>query len=200
MIVIEVESYGMILMIGYHKILKASEEARGHDFSESKRDTVDKFDSNPLSQFFLSLSDFLVMPSAEATDMIRTKARSRSSSPRKKAKVSNPIDEDETESYLFEESPPLPSIGPIISTPPSSCSPENKRVFSGESYGYISTDTTPTKIVHPETMTQSLQDELMKTLIHRIWRGEVQISWARNRKVYMDYRTRLVLFIISSSL
>jgi hypothetical protein len=196
MIVIEVDSYEMVLMIGYHTILKASEEARGHDFSESKRDTVDKFDSNPLSQFFLSLSDFLVMPSAEATDMIRTKAHSRSSSPRKKAKVSN----DETESYLSEESPPLPSIGPILSTPPPSSSSENKRVFSGESYGHISTETTPTKIVHPEPMTQSLQDELMKTLIHKIWRGEVQISWARNRKMYMDYRTRLVLPSVSSSL
>jgi hypothetical protein len=184
--VIKVSLLGAELMVGYNEILQASEEARGEDFSGLKKNVVRKFRSNPLGPFFCSLSDFLVTQSAEAIDMIRSKARSRSASPKKKAKIAAQVDDDEP--YTPKQSPlPMP-MTPDFFTPPPSTPVGNKRVFSGESYGDSSTETTPAKIIHSEPLTQALQNNLIGTLIYHIWLGGAEITWAQNRQMYMDYR------------
>lgn len=172
------------LMVGYYDIIQASEDARGEDFSVLKRHLVRKFRSNPLGPFFCTLSDFLVTHSAEALDMMRSKTRPRSASPKKRARISKQDDVDETSHNI--ELPSAIAIDP--STPSPSTPVGNKRVFSGGSYGHSSTETTPSKIIHSEPLTQALQNNLVETLIYHVWLGGVETPWAQNREMYMDYR------------
>jgi hypothetical protein len=183
--VIKVESCEVVLIVGYNDILRASEEARGEDFSTSKKNLVRKFRSNPFLHFYTLLSTFFITQSAEAIDMVRSKARSHSTSPKKKAKVTEPIDDDKL--FLLQQSPPRPT-DPNFPIPTQSTPVGNKRVLSGESYGHSSTETTPTKIVQAESLTQSLQNNLVEILINNIWLGQVDVLWARNREMYLDYR------------
>ena len=44
---------------------------------------------------------------------------------------------------------------------------------------------------HAEPLTQALQNALIGILLTQVWFGEVQIPWARNRKMYLDYRPYL---------
>ena len=75
-----------VLIVGYPKILQASEEARGELFSGPKGDPVDKFEDNPLL-FYSLLSSCFTMHCVEAVDMIRSKTRIRSTSPKRKPKI-----------------------------------------------------------------------------------------------------------------
>jgi hypothetical protein len=176
----------MKLTVGYGNILRASDEARGEDFTVKKR-LVRKLHSNPLWPFFNSLSDFLVTHSAEAIELVQSKVRSRSASPQKKAKISNQKTDD---GHILMEA--MHRIPPSSILDPSDNSPSTptgtKRVFSGESYGHSSTETTPSKIKHSEPLTQALQNSLIGTLIWQLWLGGAEISWAQNREMYLDYR------------
>jgi hypothetical protein len=174
------------LTVGYINILRASEEARGEDFTVKKR-LVRKLLSNPLCPFFSSLSDFLVTHSAEAMELARSKARSGSVSPKKKAKVSNKKQDEDT--ILVEAMRRIAETSTLepLNNPPST-PVGTKRVFSGESYGHSSTETTPAKIRHPEPLTQALQNSLIGALICQVWLGGAEISWAQNREMYLDYR------------
>lgn len=175
------------LTVGYHKILRASEEARGEDFSGSKKDIYRKFESNPLRHFYSSLSACFTTHSAESVDLVRSKTRTRSGSPSKKAKISR-LTDDDSDSHFVQQSPPSPPVDLSYSSPSPATPIGNKRIFSGESYGHSSTETTPTKMVQAEAHIQSLQNTLVETLIGDIWMGEVDISWAQNRRMYMEYR------------
>jgi hypothetical protein len=87
---------------------------------------------------------------------------------------------------------PTPTLSEIVlegSSP--STPPPNKRTFSGESYGQQSTETTPQKMKHAEPLTQALQNTLIGTLLTQVWFGVVKIPWARNRKMYLNYRPYL---------
>jgi hypothetical protein len=133
------------------------------------------------------LADFLITHSAEAIDIIRSKKHSTSSSPKKKAKVSKGDD--------VEESIPLSELSPVPTAPArypvdasSSPATPKKRIFSNESYGSSSTETTPLKIIHPEPLTQSLQNSLIGILIYQVWLGGAKVQWARGRRMYLDYR------------
>ena len=177
-----------MLIVGYELILRASEDARDQDFTIEKQKLVRKFRTNPLATTFCSLSDFLVSHSAESLDLIRSKTRSRSASPTKKPKVSEPIMDEEI--IPLDHSPSIPA-DPCINTAtisPATPATTNKRVFSGESYGSSSTETTPSRMSHSETLTQSLQNTLVGALIFNIWDGGANIPWAQNRKMYLDYR------------
>ena len=172
-------------MIGYIDILQASEEARGVDFSMDTEIIITRFRRNPLRRFFCLLSDFLITHSAEATEMARTKTRSRTPSPKKRTKRSH---EKDDEPFLSEQEPRLPSTDAVSSAPSPSTPVANKRVFSGGSYGHSSTETTPVKINQPEPLTQSLQNELIGTLISDIWLGGAKVAWTQNRKLKLGYR------------
>lgn len=188
----DVKDADTTLIIGYDNIMKASGDITREDLSVSRHALVPKFLLNPLGAVFESLAKFLVMPSAESIDLVRSKtSKSRSGSPkktgspRKKARLTKV---DDTDEITLEN---LPSIldPPIIidsSTTPST-PPANKRDFSGESFGRSSTETTPTKINRPEPFTQDLQNCLSRELIRHLWIGGPRISWAENRTMYLDY-------------
>jgi hypothetical protein len=187
-------SFVKALRVGYNEIIRASEDARGVDFSRRQQEVTLRVRGNPLSSVFLSLKKFLVSSSAEAIDLSHAKTRSRTPSPKKRTKISNQAIDEE---YISHEVPLAQTI-----TVPSSISPPmtprgtsppttplgKKRVSSGESYGFVSTETTPNKINHPESLIQALQNRLIETLIEHVWRGAVNVLWAQNRYMYLDYR------------
>jgi len=147
---------------------------------------IRKFRFNPLGPFFSLLADFLITQSAEAIDLIRTKAQYTSSSPKKKARVSRDDDIDDEQILELPPLPAAPSHYPAIadvSTPTP-----KKRIFSNESYGSSSTETTPLKITHPEPLTQALQNSLIGILIYQVWFGGAKVQWVRRRRMYLDYR------------
>jgi hypothetical protein len=174
-------------MVVYNRILEASEAARETGFSVEKKDLVRKFLLNPLLPVFSLFADFYISTSAEALDLSRSETRLRSASPKKKAKVSNSHEYGEMTSpddlSSIHTSPEIALEDSSPTTPPP-----NKRVFSGESYGQQSTETTLQKMNHAEPLTQALQNALIGILLTQVWFGEVQIPWARNRKMYLDYR------------
>ena len=158
-----------------------------------KKTLVRQFRLNPLGPVFYALSDFLVTPSAEAIEIARSKTSSRSSSPKKKARVSQTTAGPHHESVTPHELIRIPQSSQLIS--PSKDLPSTpvgkKRVIStesNESYGKRSTETTPTKISHAESLTQALQNTLIATVINQVWLGGANIPWAQNRKMYLDYR------------
>ena len=181
-----------VLIVGYLDIMQASEAARGEDFTNKRSYFVRNFRGNPLSQFYSELADFFDTHSAEAKDRIRSKARYRSISPKKKPKLSHPDDNvspiSDPEQSSRQSSTQHSSIDQPSSNFPPSTPVSNKRVFSGESFGPSSTETTPTKITHAESVTQSLQNTLVTAIIDTVWDGEVNVSWAQNREMYLKYR------------
>lgn len=193
----KVSTFDFILSLGYDVILEASEEGRGTDFSVGRKALVKFFRSNKLRTFYSLLSEFLITQSAEAKDLVREKARSRSSSPKKKARVTNKTEgtfdiymEQHDNTITEYELHRLPQsshfdhkTGNAPSTPVG-----NNRVLSLESLGSSSTETTPTKINHPEPLTQNLQNVLIQTLINEVWLGGADVPWARGRRMYLDYR------------
>ena len=65
--------------------------------------------------------------------------------------------------------------------------PDNKRKISETSFGTRSTETTPTKLVHPEAKVQSLQNKFVDTIINKLWLGKIDVSWAKGRRMFLSY-------------
>ena len=78
----------VVLTAVYKDVIDASDAARGTDFSVKKKVLVRKFRSNILKLVYNVLFDFLMTSSAEALKLTRFKSCSRSSSSKKKAKMS----------------------------------------------------------------------------------------------------------------
>lgn len=172
------------LMVGYLDIMRSLDDAKDLDLlGLDVFDLFPRLERNVLSRFFFSLKDFLVTSSAEAIDLRQTKARSRTPSPKKKSKQTQINDDDQL--HFAEE---MPNPQPTTSTFSDMSTPRNKRVFSGESFGTSSTETTPAKIAEAEQRTQELQGNLISVLVTHIWRGGPRILWAQNRKMYLGYR------------
>src|SRR5947207_4444869 len=159
-------TFHAMLIAVYKEVMDASEVARGTDFTVEKEVLARKFRSNILKSFFYILSDFLVTRSAQAMEMGRSGTRSRLSSPKRKARVSKLTGEQECESIPTNELTPISQSSQFNFT--SENTPTtlvgSKRVSSNESYGPESTETTPIKIGHAESVTQSLQNALIGTL------------------------------------
>jgi hypothetical protein len=94
-------------MIVYERILNASEVARGTDFNEEKRVLARKFFGNIFKPVFCLFSDFLRTSSAEAIEIAQSKTQTRSSSVKKKARVSKPTQEHGCDTVSVSEIAPI---------------------------------------------------------------------------------------------
>lgn len=176
------------LIGGYFGILQSLKDAEDVNLYElDKRELSRRLRHNDLRPFFFSLADFLITQSAETVELRQAKGRSRTPSPTKKAKLTEGNELGEIN--LSDELPPEPPAIYISSKVQSTPEPK-KRVFSGESYGSTSTETSPARINHLEPHTQALQNDLIKSLINDVW-GGASVSWAQNREMYLDYRPYL---------
>ena len=64
---------------------------------------------------------------------------------------------------------------------------DNKRKISDTSFGSRSTETTPTKLRQPEAVVQALQNEFVSTIIEHLWDGDIVVSWAEGRHMFLSY-------------
>src|SRR5947207_3039954 len=46
---------------------------------------------------------------------------------------------------------------------------------------------TPTKLRQPEAKIQALQNQFVRTIIGKLWQGEIVISWAKGRHMFLTY-------------
>ena len=177
-------------MLGYENILNASGNIDEGDLKVEKKVLVAKFLTNPLDDFFELLAKSLITRSAESIELIQSKTREESprktGSPKKKTKIA---ELDDMEGIALTDdlphTPPIPCVNPNTVTPTTPG--RKKRDFSDGSYGSLSTETTPSKLCHPEQYTQELQNCLMRKLIKHIWLGGVEIPWVQGREMYLDY-------------
>ena len=65
--------------------------------------------------------------------------------------------------------------------------PDKKRKASQSSFEVHSTETTPNKLIQPEAKVQALQNSFVKNIINHLWFGEINIQWARGRRMFLTY-------------
>lgn len=165
-------------------MLKASQDITEHDLRSARHDldVKAKLDENPLQYLFLNLVDLLEADSEECQERERKKAKSV---PRQQVVVSGP---PPLEQYLlFDERPTTPQNSQPRVPTSFEGTLDNKRKVSDTSFGTRSTETTPTKLDHPEAKVQSLQDRFVSTIIAKVWWGQVDITWAQGRRLFLTY-------------
>lgn len=177
--------------------MHASGDVDERDLRVEKKVLVTRFLTNPLGDFFELLAKSLITQSAESIELLKSKTRDespRKSGSTKKAKIAQSDDIDDI--VLIEDLPRPPSM-PYVnpSTIPPITPVSKKRDFSDGSYSSNSTETTPSKLSHPEQHTQEIQNCLIRKLIKYIWLGGAEIPWAQGREMYLDYISfNLMLF------
>jgi hypothetical protein len=164
-------------------LIAASNQITHDDLLAIRSDQVeDKLDGNPLKHTLDSLGRIMNQPSSESAAREAAKLqearaakaayKSISDSPSKQSTISK---HDASESSL----PRYPSTLP--STP-------QKRTTSDTSFGTHSTESTPTKLVKPETDIQQLQNDLVRDVLSAVYgRFYAGVTWPRGRKLNLCY-------------
>jgi hypothetical protein len=154
-------------------------------------DVMKKVLKMKLADFFLQLSRLQESPSQRATDHRSEKRRIRKKPTLSKASSDDELLEDLNIPAFHPVNPSsTPTQSPNASVMPAT--PSNKRIPSGSStasFAISSTDTTPRKLDKPEQEVQSLQNLLVTSLIKIVWEGAINVPWAMNRKMWLDYVT-----------
>jgi hypothetical protein len=173
------------LKVGYHNILKASQDITAEELRRyrSDDDVRDKVNENPLQSVFKVLVQIPETESQESQE--RQKHKFKHTSAAVHAATTVPV--------VTVEHDQNPSSGGRPSTPQSRFAessfetPELKRKISDTSFGLRSTETTPPKLAKPEASVQDLQNKFVETIINKVWRGQIDVPWAQGRKMFLDY-------------
>jgi len=168
----------MLLIAGYARIIKASEEVTEEDLRTARINYAvkDKLDENPLQDLMLSLVSLLETQSKESQERDTEKGKNPGITPsvsteKQKALSSRPITPPYTQPRL----------------PGGFETPDNKRKISKTSFGTRSTESTPNKLIHAEAKVQSLQTKFVDTIINRLWSGQIDIPWVQGRHMFLTY-------------
>ena len=137
---------------------------------------------SPLQDLMLGLVDLLETDSEESQLMEKEKT---SRSPKKICSPTSVSAPNERSTSIYNQ----PSTPPYSHSrfPQSYDTLDNKRKISDTSFGTGSTETTPTKLVHPEAKVQSLQNTFVKTMINKLWLGNIDVPWAKGRHMFLTY-------------
>lgn len=173
-------------MVGYDRIIKASEEVTEEDLRTARLDDAvkDKLDENPLQDLMLSLVSLIETESKESKERDSGKGKNN-------AKTASVSIENQKASSSRPVTPPYtqPRLPNAFETP------DNKRKISETSFGTRSTESTPNKLIHAEAKVQSLQTKFVDTIINRLWSGQIDIPWVQGRHMFLTY-TEFSLFDI----
>ena len=177
-----VRTMSILLIIGYLSVVQASQEISLEDLQRARDDegVQDKFDSSPLCDFLWRLVELQETDSSESQSLEREKGKQR---------------HEVIFSHQEANSIPAQKTDERSSTPrssqlrhqASSTTPDHKRKISETSLADHSTETTPQKLVQPEAKVQSLQNKFVDIILNKIWRGQIDISWAQGRRMFMSY-------------
>ena len=160
-----------------------------HDLQSHGSDEFSKkVYNNPLKRTFRILSTILIKRSHE--EMIREAMRKRQV---REAKAAKEIQSAAIEATVSSEGI-YPVSGPRQpSTLPAT--PQNRNV-SDSSFGKRSTETTPTKLIKPESSIQNLQNTFVQDVLDALYDSDfIRMPWARGRKnlrlIYEPYAFRI---------
>jgi hypothetical protein len=170
-------------MIGYNKIIKASEDVTEEDLMMARvEESFEiKHADNPFLSLILRLVDLLETDSKESQELVTEKGK-------KVATVTYSV-------ATTTSTEPAESSTTQARFPSSFETPNNKRKISETSFGTRSTETTPNKLVHPEAKVQSLQNTFVNTVIDKLWIGKIGIPWAQGRRMFLTYTEFLILVV-----
>jgi hypothetical protein len=139
---------------------------------------VDKLRMNPLKRTFQILGKILIKRSREET--LRAAARKKEIADAKAARKEESASSQSavsTDGNHFGSGPRFPGTVPIT--------PQKRNISNGSatSYGPESTDSTPTRMVKPESSIQELQGTLVYDIFDALYDSDfIQVKWARGRK------------------
>ena len=170
-------------MIGYDRIINASEEVTEEDLRMARMDDTvqDKLDENPLQDLMLSLVSLLETQSKESQERDAEKGKNKVTT------TSVSIEQKPLSSRPVTPACTRPRLPNAIETP------DNKRKISETSFGTRSTESTPNKLVHAEAKVQSLQTKFVDSIINKLWSGKIDIPWVQGRHMFLTY-TEFSLF------
>jgi hypothetical protein len=142
----------------------------------------DKLDANVFQSLFLTLADMRETGSKESQE--REAKKRRQANVIVDTSIPHSIPEELSSAQKIT-TPSLPFDKPRF--PVGNKTPDNKRNVSDTSFDAHSTETTPTKLVHPEAKVQSLQNEFVKIILSKLWWGQIDITWAKGRHMFLTY-------------
>lgn len=147
--------------------------------TRSDDDFEKKLGESPLRQFLFGLVNLLETDSQESQSLEKAKD---AASP-VKAIPTLPASHHSNDNPL----PNLPSTpSPHRPQVPRSDEPvSHKRKISEVSNVNSSTETTPNKLIQREALVQSLQNTFINEIIAILWRGQIRIDWAKDRKMFL---------------
>ena len=172
------------MIVGYHGIIKASLDVSEEELQRARGDEsiIQKLHDNPQQDVLLLLVDILEMDSEESQYLEKEKGSLTSAVIYHT--MSEAVPEEQSSSSAIMPSTP-PYSQPHF--PLSYETPTNKRKISETSFGTRSTETTPNKLAHPEAKVQSLQNKFVDTIINKLWGGQINVSWAKGRHMFLNY-------------
>lgn len=164
-----------VLIVGYSALITASNQITHDELLAIRSDEVEeKLAENPLADTLETLGRILtdrslVSVAREAVERQKAKDAKKSQisqipNPSKTITVSKP---DASDPSSPRQSSTLPSTS-------------QKRNISDTSFGTRSTETTPTKLIKPETDIQHLQDILVANILRVLYgKLHVKVTWPR---------------------
>ena len=139
-----------------------------------------KLSESPLGQFLFGLVSILETDSQESQSLEKAK---NTISP-VKASPTLPSPDHGNDNPL----PDLPSTPSPRQHVKQSDEPVNhKRKISDVSFLTSSTETTPSKLSQREALVQSLQNAFVEEIVKILWLGQIDIDWAKDRKMFLTY-------------
>ena len=131
-----------------------------------------------MKHLLLTLVDILETDSEESKSLERSKQRDVASS-----------------HDIAAEPPGSPCMKSAVHIDPQPTSPRypssvqitDKRKVSDTSFGTRSTESTPNRLVHPETKVQSLQNKFVEAIIYWLWDGQIPLPWVNGRHMFLTY-------------
>lgn len=148
--------------------------------------------STPLGLVLCHLSTMVETDSQESLERIarRSKRRTMAMDSSSTSKTPEhpphplPISNESTSSSVDRSTTPVETVPRF---PTDFQTPDTKRKISQTSFGEQSTETTPVKLVHPETKVQNLQNKFADLIVISLFEMEIPIRWAKGRKMFYDY-------------
>lgn len=192
----KVSSWIVVLIIALDDILDASNQVTREDLQEwyaEDGNVRKRLKNNPLRDFLELVAMAHETESESAMKFRRGKLREK-----RKVRLSataststNVTDESPRNFSTLHEETSMEDIQPPNSELElKSLPPEHKRNVSeltDSSFVSSSTDTMPQKLEQAEAYVQEIQNMFVHTMLKLLWEGDVPISWARGRKMWLAY-------------
>jgi hypothetical protein len=189
--------YKTRLTLAVNVLLEGSKQVTKEELQLWYKDenVMQRWRKNPMGGFMRLLAEALETESKSAENRRKEKERAN-----KRPNLSQSHEVQTLHEPYLPAAPSLPTtefIEPLISSLPSMSDSTTEAIISQHkrnvanattaSYGASSTESPPQSIDRPEPYVQELQNTFVRLIIDTLWEGGVPISWARGRKMWLNY-------------